>query len=98
MKLSAVLGLAIVDPDQFSLRAPFPRRIAGANGRLANGPVTSTDPPVFADLDLSTVRQLRGQRDAFKPTTFVFFIIRRFPHSQRSSRIGTILLPCFVSE
>ena len=45
-----------------------------------------------------TPRTAEGQRDVFKPTTFVFFVIRRFPHSQRSSRIGTMLLPSFVSE
>jgi hypothetical protein len=31
MKLSAVLGLAIVDPDQFSLRAPFPEGLPAPN-------------------------------------------------------------------
>ena len=45
-----------------------------------------------------TPRTGEGQRDVSKPTTFVFFVIRGFPHSQRSSKIGTMLLPSFVSE
>ena len=39
-----------------------------------------------------------GQGAILEPETFLCFLIRRFPHSQRSSRIGTKLLPSFVSE
>jgi hypothetical protein len=39
MKLSAVLGLAIVDLDQFSLRAPFPEGLPAPMAGSPNGPV-----------------------------------------------------------